>query len=58
MRKVKLLIATLTMSAIMASTALAGEWKQDQMGWWYQNDDGSHQINQWLNESGDWYYFG
>lgn len=58
MRKAKLLIATLAMSAIMASTALAGEWKQDQTGWWYQNDDGSHQINQWLNESGDWYYFG
>lgn len=58
MRKAKLLIATLTMSAIMASTALAGEWKQDQTGWWYQNDDGSSQANQWLNDNGDWYYFG
>lgn len=58
MRKARLLIATLAMSAVMATTTLAGEWKQDQAGWWYQNDDGSYQSKQWLNDNGDWYYFG
>lgn len=58
MRKAKLLIATLAMSAMMASTALAGEWKQDQTGWWYQNDDGSYPISTWQDIEGKQYYFG
>ncbi|WP_270471656.1 hypothetical protein [Hungatella hathewayi] len=57
MKKAKLLIATLAMSAVMATTALAGEWKQDQAGWWYQNDDGNYQTNQWFQDfDGTWYY--
>ena len=36
---------------------MAGEWKQDQTGWWYQNDDGSYQTNQWFQDfDGTWYY--
>lgn len=58
MRKIKLLITTLAMSAIMASTALAGEWKQDQAGWWYQNDDGGYPISSWQDIDGKQYYFG
>lgn len=57
MRKTKLLIATLAMSAIMATTALAGEWKQDQTGWWYQNDDGSYPTNTWQEVDGKLYCF-
>ena len=57
MKKARLFLATLSMSAIMCITAMAGEWKQDQTGWWYQNDDGSYQTNQWFQDfDGTWYY--
>ena len=47
MKKAKLLIATLCMSATMAMTSFAGQWQQDSIGWWYQNDDGSYPANTW-----------
>lgn len=30
-----------------ATTAMAGQWKQDTKGWWWQNDDGSYPVSQW-----------
>lgn len=57
MNKTKLLIATLAISTVMATTALAGEWKQDQTGWWYQNDNGSYPTNTWLLDNEKWYCF-
>ena len=63
MKKAKLLIATLCMSATMAMTSFAGQWQQDSIGWWYQNDDGSYPVNtwQWIDGNGDGlaesYYF-
>lgn len=44
-------------------TAFAGEWKQDSVGWWYQQEDGSYPVNswQWLDGNHDGiaecYYF-
>ena len=57
MKKARLFLATLSMSAIMCMTALAGEWKQDQTGWWYQNDDGSYSQNVLKKIDSYWYYF-
>lgn len=34
----------LTLSAV---PAFAGEWKQDDKGWWYQDDDGTYPRNTW-----------
>lgn len=44
-----------TMTAGMAMTAMAGQWKQDAKGWWWQNDDGSYPVSQWqwLDGNGD-----
>ena len=38
-----------------ATTAMAGQWKQDTKGWWWQNDDGSYPVSQWqwLDGNGD-----
>ncbi|WP_148510133.1 DUF5067 domain-containing protein [Hungatella hathewayi] len=58
MKKTKLLLATLAMSAAMCMTASAGEWKQDATGWWYQNDDGSYAKSGWNTIDGKSYYFG
>lgn len=57
MKKTKLLITTAILSAIMTTTAFAGEWKQDTSGWWYQNDDGSYPVSCWQNIDGKQYYF-
>lgn len=46
------------MTVLFAGTAFAGEWKRDNVGWWYQNDDGSYQQNRWLQDTdGKYYYF-
>ena len=64
MKRLALLVATLTMTAITSSFSYAGEWKQDTNGWWWQNDDGSYPINcwQWLDGNKDGisecYFFG
>lgn len=41
----------------MAMTSLAAEWKQDETGWWYQNDDGSYLKDGWHWVDGRCYYF-
>lgn len=56
MRKAKLILTVLAMSAAFSSTALAGTWQpQDNGQWKYQNDDGSFATG-WIEESGKSYY--
>lgn len=55
MRKVILLTALL--SCITTTTIFAGEWKRDNVGWWYQNDNGGYFKSSWNNISEKWYYF-
>ena len=56
--------AALATGILLTSTAFAGQWKQDNIGWWWQNDDGSYPVNQWQwldgNQDGvsECYYFG
>lgn len=58
MNKIKLLIISVILTATMSITAFAGQWKQDSVGWWYQNDDGSYPKNAWLQDiDWKWYYF-
>lgn len=33
-------------------------WRQDDTGWWYQNEDGSYLQYDWTELNGDWYFFG
>ena len=57
MKKAKLLLAVSGISCILSMTSFAGEWKQDDSGWWYQNNDGSYISNQWFQDfDGKWYY--
>lgn len=58
MRKRVLVLAALALSSMMSISAYAGEWKQDNTGWWYQNDDGSYPANTWQEIDGKQYYFG
>lgn len=52
-----LLLAVLAGSCIMASQAYAAGWRQDQNGYWYENDNGSYWINGWHWIGGKCYYF-
>lgn len=44
---VKVLTLATLLSAFSPLTSIAGEWKSNNNGWWYQNDDGSYPKNTW-----------
>ena len=55
---VKTTVLTALLGAALATTVYAGEWKQDNVGWWYQNNDGSYKMNGWFTDTnGKSYYF-
>lgn len=45
------------MAMLQTVPVFAAEWKQDEIGWWYQNDDGSYLCDGWNQIDGAWYYF-
>lgn len=52
------IIVALGVTFLGSMTAFAGTWKNNSIGWWYQNDDGTYPINQWFKDSdGRWYHF-
>lgn len=57
MKNRKLMAAALILTITMAFPASAGEWKTDDKGYWYQNDDGSYPVNRWQEIDGKQYYF-
>lgn len=58
MKKTKIVMLSIAMSLALNVTSLAGEWKEDDVGWWYQNDDGSYISKSWFQGGdGTWYYF-
>jgi hypothetical protein len=53
------ILTTMALSVIAAGTVFAGTWKQDSIGWKYQNSDGSYQSGKWFQDTtGKYYYFG
>lgn len=60
MRRMKKAIAIALATATMASqamTAMAAEWKQNEIGYCYQEDNGSYPTNSWKWINGKCYYF-
>lgn len=57
-------IAAGVLSCQMGAAALAGQWKSDASGWWYDNGNGTYPVNcwQWIDGNNDGteecYYFG
>lgn len=47
MKKARLLLAVLSLSAALSFPVLAGSWQQDSIGLKYQEEDGSYLINCW-----------
>lgn len=56
----KLALMVMTLCLMAPITSFAGEWQQNNKGWWVQNDDGTYLTNQWYQspESGLYYYLG
>lgn len=63
-KKISLLMVTVGLSVLSCIPAFAGQWKQDNTGWWWQDDDGSYPTStwRWLDGNNDGiaesYYFG
>lgn len=62
-KKLVLGVLTVALSLGFSLTSLAGQWKQDSVGWWYDNGNGTYPANQWqwIDGNGDGiaecYYF-
>lgn len=48
-------MATSTVAQVKVDPA--GQWIQDDTGWWYKNSDGSYPTSVWKNIGGYWYAF-
>lgn len=57
MRRNRLWGVVLVICLVAAFPSFAGEWKRDDNGWWYVNDDGTYPVNQWQEIMGKQYYF-
>lgn len=63
MKKLIGFAAVAAFSSFMAFSAMAGVWKQDNVGWWYDNGNGTYPSNSWQwidgdnNGTAECYYF-
>lgn len=57
MKRFSVLFVSTALTVAMSLTALAGQWKSDNKGYWYQKDDNSYPILTWQEIDGKWYYF-
>ncbi len=57
MRKILVLLMSATIAICSTIVSFAGEWRQNGVGWWYQNDDGSYPLSSWKEIDGKQYYF-
>ena len=57
MKKTILLTSAVLMSLCVSFPVSAGQWKQNDTGVWYQNDDGTNPAASWKQINGKWYYF-
>ncbi|MDR3780590.1 MAG: hypothetical protein Q3Y15_06535 [Candidatus Copromonas sp.] len=57
--KKKLLVLELSVAGVLmlSNTAFAGEWKRNNVGWWYQESTGAYPTSRWSNIGEKWYYF-
>lgn len=56
MKKLLVLLMSVAIALCGTIVSFAGEWKQDNVGWWYQNDDGGYVKNDWLTLDGEKYH--
>ena len=57
MKKICFSFCILITMAMFSMVSYAGQWKQDDMGFWYQNEDGTYITGWYQDINGKWYYF-
>ncbi|WP_124068231.1 hypothetical protein [Clostridium sp. E02] len=57
MKKFNVLLVTALFSLLLSFSAFAGEWKQNDTGWWYENENGTYPMNGIKEIDHNWYYF-
>lgn len=57
MTKYMTFAVALVISMLASFSAYAGEWKQDQTGYWYEETNGEYVASAWKQIDGAWYYF-
>ncbi len=57
MKRIFMLVCSVMLMLCVPMTSMAAEWKQDSVGWWYQNDDGSYPTASWQQINNIWYHF-
>lgn len=57
MKRFKVLFVSAALTVATSLTAFAGQWKSDNKGYWYQNNDNSYPVLLWQEIDGKWYYF-
>lgn len=55
MKKFFSLVTIAVFFCLLTFPAMAGQWQQDSVGWWWQNDDGSYPVStwQWIDGNND-----
>lgn len=56
-KAIRALLCTIGLSLSLPLLSYAGEWKQDDKGWWYENTDGSYLKGGWYWVDGNNYLF-
>lgn len=52
----KRIISILVAMSMFTMTSYAGQWQHDEIGWRYQNDDGTYKTGWHQDVDGKWYY--
>lgn len=57
--KKQLLVGLLSATMVVGSAmpAFAAEWKKDDIGWWYEEDNGQYPTATWKFINNNWFYF-
>ncbi|MDO4327573.1 MAG: hypothetical protein Q4E24_16380 [bacterium] len=57
--KKQLLVGLLSATMVVGSAmpAFAAEWKKDDIGWWYEEDNGQYPTATWRFINNNWFYF-
>lgn len=60
MKRKSLLTVALSLGLAFAAsiTSFAGQWKSDEKGYWYEEEDGTYPVSSWKQINNKWYYFG
>lgn len=65
MRKIQKTISKIVAVSLIGATIItsvpmdvkAATWKKNNIGWWYQEDNGKYPANSWKKINGHWYWF-